>query len=566
MLARLAPKPLPAPVTGAIEKIFRLDHLERFYADAARQRNGSALAGNVLASLNVCVSVRPSDLEKIPRSGPLVVVANHPFGLIEAAALDNTLLKVRPDVRVLANDLLSAVPELDSHIIPVNPFGSSEAALSNRRSLRQALRWLESGGVLAVFPAGEVAHLDIHSRSILDPPWNPAAARLARQTGAKVLPVHFAGANGPLFQIAGLMHPRLRTALLPHEFLNKRNRTIEMRIGHPCEALPIDQLRRRSDWLKLRRAQPPRPPRRRMAPLGPAIPEDWVAGEIDQLPAERLLVSSGNSEVWLARAREIPMTLRELGRLREVAFRAAGEGSGQAYDLDRFDESYLHLILWSRESRTIQGAYRLTESGGGPLYTASLFKFSPEFLPRLGPALELGRSFIRLEAQRGFHPLMLLWRGIGEFLARNPAIRRLFGPVSISASYRPASRGLIARYLAANHYDSALSKLVAPRKPFALHTAAPWPEPTSIDDLDRLVRDIEPGAKGIPVLLRHYLKLNGRICAFNLDPAFGNCLDGLIVVDLDSAPRQHLARYVRPTLHSSPAGQPAPVFQNPSEP
>lgn len=552
MLERLAPRPLPAPVTGALGKILQLDSLDRFYAQAVNRHTSVHFAGLVLNALNARVKVTSTDLQKIPRSGPLVVVANHPFGLIEAAALDATLRGVRPDIRFLANGLLAAIPELANHVIPVDPFGGAEATLANRRGLREALRWLESGGALAVFPAGEVAHLDLRRRQVLDPPWNAAAARLARQTNAKVLPVHFTGANGPLFQVAGLVHPRIRTALLPHELLNKRNRTIEMRIGHPCAPLPIDQLRRRSDWLKLRRAQPLRPPLRRMAAIGPAIPTDWVAGELAQLPADRLLVASGNSEVWLARAAEIPMTLREIGRLREIAFRLAGEGSGHAYDLDRFDESYLHLILWSRELRSIQGAYRFAESANRPLYTTTLFRFSPEFFHRLGPALELGRSFIRPEAQRSFQPLLLLWRGIGEYLARNPATRRLFGPVSISAAYRPASRGLIARYLAAHHFNPALAAYAAPRKPFTLRPAAPWPGPVSLEDLDRLVRDIEPDAKGIPVLLRQYLKLNGRICAFNLDPAFGNCLDALIVVDLDSAPREHLARYLRPPDRANP--------------
>jgi len=519
-LGRLGPKPLPAPVSTAIGKLLSVDQFERFYADAASIPTAASFADKVLETLNVGVHVANTDLEKVPRRGPLVVVANHPFGLIEAAALNATLLKIRQDIRVLANSILSAVPELDSHVIPVNPFGGAEAARSNRRGLREALRWLESGGVLAVFPAGEVAHLDFHRRGISDPPWNDAAARLARQTGAKMLPVHFLGSNGPLFQIAGLMHPRLRTALLPRELLNKRNRTLEMRIGHACDAAPIDELRRRTDWLKLRRENRPGRLARKMAPIGAGLPDEWVAEEMESLPGDQLLVSSGTQEIWLARACEIPMTLRELGRLREVAFRAAGEGTGLAYDLDSFDEQYFHLILWCRDRRQVQGAYRMAFArDDGPLYTSTLFKFDSQFFRRLGPALELGRSFIRPETQRNFQALLLLWRGI-EYLVRNPACRRLFGPVSVSASYRQASRALIARYLEARHFDSQLAALVKPRKPFPIHASAPWPEPADLDDLDALVRDIEPDGKGIPVLLRQYLKLNGKLCAFNIDPAF----------------------------------------------
>lgn len=544
MLGRIAPKPLPAPVSSAIEKILRIDQFERLYDDAGR-REGADFGSKVLAALNATVSVSQDDLARIPASGPLVVVANHPFGMLEAAALNATLTRVRRDVRILTNRLLAAVPELDSHIIPIDPFGGAEANRMNRRGLREALRWLEKGGVLGVFPAGEVAHLDMRRRGISDPPWNDTAARLAMQTEAPVLPVYFAGANGPLFQIAGLMHPRLRTALLPYELLNKRNRIIEMRVGHACAAASIDELRRRTEWLRLRRQRAFPRPARRMAPIGPAIPENWLASEFESLPESARLLASSSHQVLFAHAHEIPLGLRELGRLREIAFRLAGEGTGHSYDLDAFDEHYLHLVLWNSQLQRIDGAYRLCHATSQrPLYTSTLFRFFPEFIERLGPAIELGRSFIRPEAQKNYQALLMLWRGIGEFLARNPQYRRMFGPVSISPAYRMASRALVARYLIAHHFDSNLAALARPRKPFAPRPAAPWPEPASLDDLDGLVRDIEPDGKGIPVLLRHYLRLNARLAGFNVDPAFGNCLDGLIVVDLDHVPAKQLDRFL----------------------
>lgn len=550
MLDRLAPKPLPAPVSSAIEKILRIDQFQRLYDDAGR-REGADFGSKVLAALNATVRISSGDLAKIPASGPLVVVANHPFGMLEAAALNATLARVRPDVRILTNRLLAAVPELDSHIIPIDPFGGAEANRMNRRGLRDALRWLENGGALGIFPAGEVAHLDMRRRGITDPPWNDTAARLALQTGAPVLPVYFAGSNGPLFQIAGLMHPKLRTALLPHELLNKRNRDVEMRVGHACPAGPIAELRRRTEWLRLRRQRSIPRPARRMAPAGLAIPATWLASEIDSLPSSSQLVSSASHTILLARAEQIPMAIRELGRLREITFRIVGEGTGHSYDLDSFDEHYLHLILWNKQCERIDGAYRLALTASErPLYTSTLFRFAPGFFDRIGPAVELGRSFIRPEAQKSYQTLLMLWRGIGEFLFRNPSCRRLFGPVSISPAYRLASRGLIARYLTAHHFDAQFAALAKSRKPFAPRLSAPWPEPRNLDDLDNLVRDIEPDGKGIPVLLRHYLRLNARLVGFNVDPAFGNCLDGLIVVDLDAVPPRQLDRFMphRPSV------------------
>ncbi len=207
-----------------------------------------------------------------------------------------------------------------------------------------------------------------------------------------MLPVHFLGSNGPLFQIAGLMHPTLRTVLLPRELLNKRN-TLEMGIGHACPAAPDHELRRRTDWLKLRRDKPTAPPVRKMAPIGAGVPDDWVSLGDRSAARDSKLVSSGSQEIWLARANEIPLTLRELGRLREIAFRTVGEGTGHAYDLDSFDEEYIHLILWCRDNRQVQGAYRMTPTPQrGKLYTSTLFKFAPEFFPGRDRPLNSGAA------------------------------------------------------------------------------------------------------------------------------------------------------------------------------
>jgi putative hemolysin len=257
------------------------------------------------------------------------------------------------------------------------------------------------------------------------------------------------------------------------------------------------------------------------------------------------LAQSGEFEVRLARAPEIPMALREIGRLRELAFRAAGEGSGQSYDLDRFDAWYDHLILWNGVREEIAGAYRLCGSDrGAELYTETLFRFSPHFFTRLGPALELGRSFIGSGYQRNYQSLLLLWRAIGEYVSLNPQYRHLFGPVSISAEYRRESRTMMAAYFEQHCYDSELARLAGARQPFRDSTTCVFPRPESIEDLDSLVRDIEPDGKGLPVLVRQYLKLSGRLCAFHVDRSFGHCLDGLIVVDLLRTARRQVERYL----------------------
>lgn len=534
----------PEPVAGALGKLLQLERLEEVVRGVRARQNAGAFPEEMLRALGVTIRVEPADMARIPATGPLVVVANHPYGLIEGAVLQAMLARVRPDARLLANSLLGMVPELRASLILVDPFGG--AARENARGLREARQWLRGGGALIVFPAGEVSHAGWGQKEIVDPPWNEGAARLARQCGAPVVPVYFSGCNSALFQLAGLVHPRLRTALLPHELLNKRDREIEARVGHAVssEDHSTAELRRRTYWLAERKPGKPKVVRR-MQPVGAAVPAEWIERELTALPAERLLASAGAFRVYCVQASEAPMTLREVGRLREASFRAAGEGTGRPYDLDRFDSWYDHLVLWHAEKRQVAGAYRLYGADAGrELYTSTLFRFSDAFFHRLGPALELGRSFVAPEFQRGFQPLLLLWKAIGQYVVARPRYRFLFGPVSVSADYCPASRALLARFLAEHCFDGQLSQWAAARSPYRGKPSPDWPRPADVDDLDRLIRELEPDGKGVPVLVRQYLKLGGKLCGFHLDRGFGDCLDGLIVVDLERCEQKQLERYL----------------------
>jgi len=286
------------------------------------------------------------------------------------------------------------------------------------------------------------------------------------------------------------------------------------------------------------------------------VPRATLQAEIDALPPDRRLVDRGRFHVYCARAGQIPWALQEIGRLRELTFRAVGEGTGRCSDIDLFDAFYLHLFVWDAPAAAIVGAYRLglvdeilARHGKRGLYTHSLFKYRTRMLASLSPAIELGRSFVRAEYQRSFAPLLLLWAGIGRFVERSPQYAVLFGPVSISARYAPASRRLIVEYLSAHSADPRLARYVRPRRPFRdrARTAvpdAPISAPGSIDELSRRIAQIEPDGKGVPVLLRQYLQLGGRLLGFNLDRDFADTLDGLIMLDLREVEEAVLARYM----------------------
>lgn len=555
------------PLQGAgpiLQRWFERD-CERL-AHFGAPESGPALLSRLLECLRIAYTCPPEDRARIPRGGPLVIVANHPFGLAEAPVLWAALSGVRDDIKFLANSFLAAVPALAEVTIPVDPFGGADAVRGNWKSLRAAVDWLREGHVLVVFPAGEVASLRWPRLNIADPDWSDRVARLIRLTGAAVLPVFFHGANSPVFHLAGLIHPRLRTILLPHELLNKRGATIRLSIGSPIRSHRLarraeaDQvtgyLRVRTMLLGVRGAgrgnrNGMRFPRPAIATV-PVTSEDsrLLAEEIERLPASQQIVPAGPLLVYTAAAAQIPHVLREIGRLREITFRAVGEGTGKALDIDAFDRHYQHLVLWNREKQEVVGAYRFARTDqvdARQLYTGTLFRTAPGFLAAISPALELGRSFVRAEYQKSYQPLLLLWRAIGRMVADDPRYRFLFGPVSISQEYSTPSRSLMVSYLRARCRNADLAAHVRPRRRFRLR---PFERPhlcgfvDDLDELSEMVADLEHDHKPVPVLVRQYLNLGGQILEISVDRRFSNVLDGLVVVDLTKTNPHLLERYL----------------------
>jgi putative hemolysin len=535
----------------------------------ASQLCASALASAMphaalLKELSVTCRVSDSDLDQIPAGGPLIVIANHPFGLLEGAILATLLNRVRNDVRFLANRILEAIPEIREMLIPVDTDGNAAA---NTTGPRRCLNHLTQGGCLVMFPAGRVSHFQPRARRVVDSDWSTSVARmvsaLARHGAqAQVVPIFIEGSNSLLFQAAGMIDPDLRTAMLVRELLNKRNRSVCVRIGSPIPARRLlalespaaqtEYLRWRTYVLASRKEFKPLtalPLKRRRsqgyAEIDAPVDSCLMQAEIDALGADALLSRTGAFGVYIAPASSISMTLREIGRLREMTFRLAGEGTGNASDLDSFDRDYLHLFLWDSSKRQIAGAYRLAPTDKVTrLYTSTLFRYDDRFLNRIGPAIELGRSFIRAGYQKSFAPLLALWKGIGVWVARHPQYKTLFGPVSISNRYQAASRELMVAFLERRSPLSELASMVLSRNGPRQSKALLPTIDVEMDDISEVVSDLEPGRNGIPVLLRQYLKLGGQLLGFNVDPNFSDVVDGLILVDLTRTDPSLLDRYL----------------------
>ncbi len=560
---------LEKPLSGLL-CLPKLNSMYKKVSDEHYWKDEPDFIGKALDLLGVSSEISDNELKKIPSSGGSVVVSNHPFGVVEGLVLIRALKTVRPDVKIMANFMLGLIPEMHEHLISVDPFGRKNSHSDNISGLKEAVKWVKSGGMLVVFPAGEVSNLKLKDGKVEDSAWSPTIGGIIKRTGASVVPVFFNGRNSFLFQLMGIIHPHLRTMLIPRENLNKQSDTVKFAVGSTVsgERLSafetnqdlIEYLRFRTYSLKSRfkiKKKSNLPVfKKKLKPLCDEVSQDRIITEINSLSAGSKLAENNEFTVYEVHSVKCPFILRELGRLREKTFRTVGEGTGKPVDVDRFDNTFIHLVLWNHKNSEIAGGYRIARTdeqvdhyGMKGVYSDSFFRFTDDFFKNVTPALELGRSFIRPAYQKNYASLLMLWKGIAGYLSKNPKYRYLFGCVSISNDYKKISREYMADSLMRHHGRPDLATMISPVKPLKFKKLKYWQKclPQSAfsesDDLEKVVQDIE-GGQGVPVLIRHYLKIGGRIVGFNVDPDFGNSLDGLIVVDLLETSERSLAKFM----------------------
>ncbi|MBK7555531.1 MAG: lysophospholipid acyltransferase family protein [Flavobacteriales bacterium] len=550
---------------AVFSEVSGINKLQRLY-EVMEPAHGAEFISDLFRHLDLRIEVSDEDLALVPRTGGVVFVANHPYGAIDGMALIQVLDPVRPDLQVMANFMLKQFEPLKDRFIGVNPFEELKSR-SSFQGMRQAMEHVGKGGALGIFPAGEVSSWQTDLKAVADQRWKPPVVKLIRNARVPVVPIWFDGSNSRLFHALGMIHPTLRTIVLPGEMMRMRGRHVRMRIGKPILPNELDELPNIESLGRYLRAKTYslgsgvqvkreqfRPlffPRRAKEITAPE-PIDRLLGELDGI-ADLKLSSQAEFDLYLAPAERMPHLLREIGRKRELTFRAVGEGTNKRIDLDEFDLYYDHLFLWDREKRDLAGAYRVGDGarimphyGKRGLYTSTLFRMGRPMDKVLAQSFELGRSFVTQEYQKHRLPLFLLWRGLLIHILSHPGHRYLIGPVSISSNYSRFSRALIMAYVRQHHYDHGLAAHVEPRNRFKVaqeradsevlveHGAA------DLKKLDKLIADIEPNESSMPVLLKKYLLLNARIIGFNSDPRFNDALDGLMLLDLTKVPAKTL--------------------------
>ena len=550
-------------VAGIAYGALRLGKINRLF-DAAADYQGREFADHLLENMGITIDVSPEQLENIPKEGGFVVVSNHPFGGIEGVMLLSVIAKVRPDFKIMANFILSHIPNLKECFFAVNPFEKNPEWKSSVSGIKGTIMHIAEGKGLGVFPAGEVSRYHGHDYPE-DLPWSTSIARIIKNANVPVIPVFWDGQNSKLFYAVDKIHSMLGTARLTRELINKHDTCFNLQIGKPILPAEIElyenpkqlaaYLRSRSYALEANiPAKAAEKKVAHMETIAAPVELPLMQAELEAIREKSFLYSSSDYDCYLADYEDIPNLMREIARLREETFRAIGEGTGKSLDQDEFDKHFKQLILWDKVKQKVAGCYRLgigseiiPRFGIKGFYVSTLVNIDESFSDKLSHTIELGRSFVPLEYQKEVLPLMLLLRGLSDVVVRYPEINHFIGPVSVSAWYPKFYQSLIARFVSEKHaVEDELQGKVTPKTPFVPDFLKVDPDVllennmNGVDKFDKFMFRLSNGLYRLPTLFKKYLKLNAKFLCFNVDPDFNDTLDALLFLTFTDFPEDEV--------------------------
>ena len=549
------PELIRKPTVSLLSKLLYLREINEFLRENSDAWNLEFIE-RVFEYFNFTYSVSARDRDRIPSQGRVVIFANHPIGSLDGLAILKLVREVRSDVRIVANDMLTNFEQLADLFIPLDNMGSSRT----RRSYKAVMEALNQEQAVIVFPAGEVSRA--YPTGVKDSRWLPGFLHFARKAQAPLLPIKIVAKNSLLFYGVSMIFKPLSTALLAREMFHQRSRVIQFHIGEqiPAGSLSISSMHDRTLVRRLKKHLYQLGSKRKLVfetETNTAHPEDRQRLQEELKQAELLGETRDGNRIYLLDYSHDSAVINEIGRLREVAFRKVGEGTGRKRDLDKFDCHYRHLVLWDRENLEIAGAYRLGEGrkiieqqGESGFYTSTLYDFKPALKPYLEQCVELGRSFVA-PSYWGKASLDYLWQGLGAYLSRQTDIRYVLGPVSMSATYPRELMDTLAYFY--RRYHPSNEVLAVAHIPYELSPSTIGELDTAFADRDKdeafdfmQARFMEKGHK-LPVLFKQYAACfepgGFQSLVFSLDPDFGDCLDGLCMGDLSKLTPSKRRRY-----------------------
>jgi len=541
-------------MTRLLRILFHEKELQRFQARYPHL-SGFDFVEQLLDHFDFGYSLRGNERERIPAHGRVVIIANHPIGTLDAAVLVRLVGEIRRDVKAVANQMLAGIEPLKPLLLPVDNMNKR----SSKEQLRAMVQHLQHEGAVIIFPAGEVSRMG--ASGIRDGRWHSGFLRIAAMTKSPILPIYVNGRNSMFFYALSLFAKPLSTLWLVREMFKQAKRSVSICIGDmvPYESYQRTRLPLKSKVKMFQRhvyrigkhKEPVFATRRAIA-----HPENRQQLRREIKLCELLGETVDNKRIYLFEFNPDCSIMREIGRLREIAFRAVGEGTGRRRDVDPFDRHCSQIILWDESDLEIVGAYRLRDArqrthDGNHLYSATLFDFQDDMNDVLEHGLELGRSFVQ-PRYWGKRSLDYLWYGIGAYLRKNPQYRYLFGPVSISDTYAPLAKDMLVHFYSTYFGDQ--QKTAVARMPYRLDdvTQAQMQQDFSGNDFKSDYMTLKNRLRhlgcSVPTLFKQYSDLcepgGVRFLDFNIDADFANCIDGLVVVDLRKLKASKHKRYI----------------------
>lgn len=536
-------------------KIVHEDSINQFLSKNDHLK-GFEFVDAVLDYFDFDYTVSSNDLQNIPSSGKVVIIANHPLGGLDALCLLRLISQVRKDVKIVANDFLAGFDALNSLLIPIDNYKLRQS----KNDIKKIYEALNNEEAIIIFPAGEVSRAT--SKGIKDPIWSKGFLNFAQNTNAPILPIYLNAKNSKTFYTVSVLNKTFSTLLLSNEMFKKKSKRINIKIG---EIIPNENIipkginKKYLVNLYRKHLYALKKGKKSFFQTQSAIAHPQRRADIlSELKNSQLIgETKDGKEIYLYDYTEDSVVLKELGRLREISFRKVGEGINKKRDTDKFDIYYQHIILWDKNDLEIVGSYRIGNSdfiykniGVKGFYSNKLFNYNEDMIPYLQNSIELGRSFVQPKYW-GTRALDYLWYGIGAYLKKNPQIKYMFGPVSMSASLPKVARDMMVYYY--SHYFKCKNTPVTAKLPYQYSTNIN--EVKELFDLNDKKSDFKFLKStlsnmncAVPTLYKQYSDIaqddGVKFCDFNIDQEFADCIDGFIIVEVAKIKESARKRYI----------------------